>query len=180
MGMTTIEMTSANADAAARRLYETAFPAGEKIAWDDLLRLVEEMHLDFTAYYENGQLVGLTIVFPRPSFNWLWYFAVVDELREQGYGHRILSQLIERDPGQPCVVDMESPEQPSDNIEQRRRRHTFYLRNGFRDTNLYHSYNDITMTMMMRGPGTFTMRDWDESVSELKAHWWSKVIKEGD
>lgn len=38
----------------------------------------------------------------------------------------------------------------------------------------------ITMTMMMRGAGTFTMRDWDESVSELKVHWWSKDIKEGD
>lgn len=178
MFLTTKQITAANADEQMMRLYETAFPEGEQIPWDDLIRLVEEMPLDFTAYYEDGDFIGFTIVYPRKSFNWYWYFAVRDELRGKGYGQQILTMLLEHYKGQTCVLDMESPTQVCDNITQRKRRHEFYLRNGFRDTNVYRTYNDITMTIMMIGPGTFTMNDWDEIVEELKRFWWPEDITE--
>ena len=62
---------------------------------------------------------------------------------------------------------MESPTQVCENIDQRKRLHDFYLRNGFRDTNVYRTYNDITWTIMMMGKGTFTMQDWDDITNEL-------------
>ena len=43
--------------------------------------------------------------------------------------------------------------------------------NGFQDTNLYRKYDVVEMTIMMMGPGTFTMQDWDDIVSELKKFW---------
>ena len=178
MILTTKQITAANADEQMKRLYETAFPEGEQIPWDDLIRLVEEMPLDFTAYYEDGDFIGFTIVYPRKSFNWYWYFAVRDELRGKGYGQQILTMLLEHYTGQTCVLDMESPTQVCDNITQRKRRPEFYLRNGFRDTYVYRTYNDITMTIMMIGPGTFTMNDWDEIVEELKRFWWPEDITE--
>ena len=156
------QITPANADAEIRLLYETAFPQEEQIPWDDLVRLIDEMHLDFTAYYDNDILIGFTIVYPRPSFNWYWYFAVKEELRGKGLGQQILNQLIEKYKGQSCVLDMESPRQECANKEQRQRRHAFYLRNGFRDTNVYRCWDDLEMTIMMMGPGTFTLQDWDE------------------
>ena len=94
--MTTKRIFEDNADEQIKLLYETAFPEDEQIPWDDLIRLVGEMPLDFTAYYDNDAFIGFTIVYPRKSFNWFWYFAVREELRGQGYGHRILLQLIER------------------------------------------------------------------------------------
>ena len=155
-----------------RRLYQTAFPKDELIPWVDLMRLVEEMHLDFTAYYEDDTLIGFTIVYPRPSVNWYWYFAVCEELRGKGLGQQILTLLIKKYDGQSLVLDMESPTQtPCPNPEQRKRRHDFYLRNGFRDTNLYRSYESIEMTLMILGPGTFTMKDWDDITNELRQHW---------
>lgn len=178
MFLTTKQITAANADEQMKRLYETAFPEGEQIPWADLIRLVEEMPLDFTAYYEDGDFIGFTIVYPRKSFNWYWYFAVRDELRGKGYGQQILTMLLEHYKGQTCVLDMESPTQVCDNITQRKRRHEFYLRNGFRDTNVYRTYNGITMTIMMIGPGTFTMNDWDEIVEELKRFWWPEDLTE--
>ena len=178
MFLTTKQITAANADEQMKRLYETAFPEGEQIPWDDLIRLVEEMPLDFTAYYDDGDFIGFTIVYPRKSFNWYWYFAVRDELRGKGYGQQILTMLLEHYKSQTCVLDMESPTQVCDNITQRKRRHEFYLRNGFRDTYVYRTYNDITMTIMMIGPGTFTMNDWNEIVEELKRFWWPEDITE--
>ena len=50
--MKEIPITSASVDdEELKQLYQTAFPKNEQIPWDDLMRLVEEMHLDFTAYY---------------------------------------------------------------------------------------------------------------------------------
>ena len=161
-----------------RRLYETAFPEDEQIPWADLMRLIGEMSLDFTAYFDGNELIGFTIVYPRKSFSWFWYFAVREELRGRGYGQQILTQLIEKYKGQTCVLDMESPTQVCENIEQRRRRHAFYLRNGFRDTKVYRTYNDIMMTIMMIGEGTFTLQDWDEIIDELKRFWWPEDIRE--
>ncbi len=79
--MTIRQITVANADIKIKRLYETAFPDGEQIPWDDLMRLVGEMPLDFTAYYDEEEFIGFTIVYPRKAFNWYWYFAVCEELR---------------------------------------------------------------------------------------------------
>ena len=171
--MTERRITAANVDEHIKRLYQTAFPEDEQIPWDDLMRLIDKMSQDFTAYYDNEEFIGFTIVYPRKSVNWYWYFAVREDLRGQGRGQQILTQLLKKYEGQTMVLDMESPYQdPCPNPEQRRRRHGFYLRNGFRDTDVYRSYGDITMTVMMTGPGTFTLQDWDDITNELKQFWW--------
>ena len=195
--MVTKKITAAQSDdQQLRLLYQTAFPMEEQIPWDDLMRLIAQMNLDFTAYYEvteqrehsqtcldsaesrrnstegqGGNLIGFIIVYPRPMFNWYWYFAVRPELRGQGKGQTILTALIEKYKGQSCVLDMESPRQVCENTELRKRRHDFYLRNGFRDTNVYRYFDDIEMTIMMMGEGTFTLQDWDEIVGELRQFW---------
>lgn len=169
--MTTKQITAANATEQIRQLYESAFPEEEQIPWDDLMRLIGEMHLDFTAYYNGDTFIGFTIIYPRPSFNWYWYFAVREEQRNKGYGQEILSMVKERYKGMNSIFDMESPRQECENSEQRKRRHAFYLRNGFRDTNVYKTFDTVEMTIMMMGEGTFTMQDWDDAVQELRQHW---------
>jgi len=104
--MTKRQITAATADEKIKQLYETAFPEDEQIPWKDLMRLVEEMPLDFTAYYDGETFIGFTIVYPRKQFNWFWYFAVQEELRGKGYGQQILTQLIEKYKGQNVFVAM--------------------------------------------------------------------------
>ena len=82
--MTEKNITIATADQQIKQLYESAFPRDEQIPWGDLLRLIDEMSLDFTAYYDGEELIGFTIVYPRKQFNWFWYFAVREELRGKG------------------------------------------------------------------------------------------------
>lgn len=57
------QIIAANADERIRLLYQTAFPENEQIPWPDLMRLIDQMHLDFTVYYEENELIGLTIVY---------------------------------------------------------------------------------------------------------------------
>ena len=176
--MRSVQLNSADVNEDVRRLYETAFPKEEQIPWKDLMRLMKTMSLDFTVYYEDENLVGLTIVYPRPQFNWFWYFAVPEKLRGQGIGQHILTQLIEKYKCQSNILDMESPEQICENSEQRKRRHAFYLRNGFRDTGVGKSFKGIDYTIMMNGEGTFTQHDYDLIIDELRSYW-DAMPKEG-
>ena len=184
MQLKNFQLDPANANEDVRCLYESAFPKEEQIPWKDLMRLMKTMSLDFTVYYEDcdafaeansaaesSRLLGLTIVYPRKQFNWFWYFAVPEELRGQGIGQRILLQLIEKYSGQSMILDMESPEQVCENSEQRKRRHAFYLRNGFRDTGVGKSFKGIDYTIMMIGEGTFTQHDYDQIIDELRSFW---------
>ena len=157
--------------ARTKRLYESAFPDAERIPWKELLRLADEMPLDFSVWFDGGRFVGLTIVWPRKEFDWFWYFAVEEELRGRGLGQEILSGLLGKLGGRTLILDMESPEQECENAEQRRRRHGFYLRNGFRDTGVGKSFKGVDDTILIHGPGTFTMRDYDEIIAELRAAW---------
>ena len=157
-----------------RELYEESFPKEERIPYERLLQLIGEMHLDWTAYYDAQGLIGFTIVYPSKKYNWFWYFAVKKEFRGQGLGQKILTKLIENYKGRTCILDMESPLQECDNQEQRKRRHAFYHRNGFRDTNVYRTFENVTFTIMMMGEGSFTPQDYDEILAELKQFWWKE------
>lgn len=172
MNLTTRQITSLHVgDEQIRSLYQTAFPEEEQIPWEDLMRLVDTMSLDFTAYYEGDGLVGFTIVYLRQTFNWFWYFAVKEHLRGKGIGQQILTMLIEKYKDSTNILDMESPNSVCENSAQRRRRHEFYLRNGFRDTGVSRTFGHTDMIIMMNGPGTFTMHDYDEVLRELNTYW---------
>lgn len=154
-----------------RCLYESAFPEEEQIPYEDLLQLVDRMNLDFTAYYKGADFVGFTIVYPRDTFNWFWYFAVKEDLRGNGCGQQILSMLIEKYKGCSNILDMESPEQECENREQRRRRSDFYLRNGFRNTGVGKSFEGVDYVILQNGDRVFTLQDYEEVLDELRSAW---------
>ena len=155
-----------------RALYESAFPDEERIPWNDLLRLVREMPLEFAEYRDGEELLGLTIVYPRTRLSWFWYFAVPEERRGRGVGQRILSALLARYEGRSLVLDMEDPAQPgAPNPGQRRRRRDFYLRNGFRETGVGRTFGPVAMTILLRGDDTFTQSDYTALLSEIFRLW---------
>ena len=172
MTSTLLTPAQATANPALRALYESAFPREERIPWEDLLRLVREMPLEFAEYREGTELLGITIVYPRPRLSWFWYFAVPEERRGRGIGQRILTALLTRYEGRSAVLDMEDPAQPgAPNPEQRRRRAAFYRRNGFRETGVGKTFGPVAMTMMLKGEDTFAMSDYDTLLSELRRFW---------
>ena len=172
--LTTRQINSGNADnEELRRLYETAFPEQEQIPYEELIELLDKMDIDYTAYYDDDMLVGLTMVLRLPRYNWAWYFAVRDELRGKGYGQGILSMALEKYRNDhPFIMDIESPYQPdAPNPEQRRRRHAFYVRNGFKDTPTSRTWDGLTFTILTHSDEPFTQQDYDDIVAALRAVW---------
>ena len=169
-----VTINSGNADdEELRRLYETAFPEQEQIPYEELIGLLDKMDIDYTAYYDDDVLVGLTMVLRLPRYNWAWYFAVRDELRGKGYGQGILSMVLEKYRNDhPFIMDIESPYQPdAPNPEQRRRRHAFYVRNGFKDTPTSRTWDGLTFTILTHSDEPFTQQDYDDIIAALRAVW---------
>jgi len=126
-----------------RRLYEAAFPAGERESEEKLRRLMDEgkmiVHETLT---EQGDLLGFTMVSLASNFSFLAYMATDPARRSGGIGTKHLKRLVEllkeqfpnhiglfleieaTDPDTVVISDEERP--------IRKRRLTFYQRIGAR------------------------------------------------
>ena len=117
-----------------RRLYLTAFPKIERHPVMELFSASSKGKAEFLHFTENGQFIGLAYMIVRGDVAFLLYLAVDDSKRNVGYGSAILDAIKDRYEGLDVVLLIESLHEPCENIDIRRRRKAFYLRNGFLDT----------------------------------------------
>ena len=122
-----------------KALYESAFPANERIPIKHLLD--DKIEREFWAFFdkEDGassvapKFCGFSNSITHGSITNIVYFAVVPELRSRGYGSQILQAIRRQHPDTRIVVDIEVEEDSKDaeELERRNRRREFYTRNGF-------------------------------------------------
>ena len=114
-----------------KALYESAFPANERIPIKHLLD--DKIKREFWAFFDGDLFCGFSNSITHGSITNIVYFAVVPELRSRGYGSQILQVIREQHPDTRIVVDIEVEEDSKDaeELERRNRRRDFYLRNGF-------------------------------------------------
>ena len=114
--------------AKVQHLFETAFPPEERPPFDMLLRF---RHNELFAIYDGEVFVGLADVVERTDLVYLFFLAVEDDRRDQGYGSAILSGLKKRYDGKTIFLLAEEHDESSPTYEDRLRRFAFYERNGF-------------------------------------------------
>ena len=167
-----VEINKSNAnDEELKKLYESSFPDGEGVPYDDLIKGIKLLDIDYTAYYEGDKLIGLTLITRMQRYNWGAYFAVPKELRGKGLGKKILSIVLDKYKKEknPFIVDAESPLQTeAPNLEARKKHHAFYLQNGFRDTGIYYTFNGVSFSVMSTSEEPFTQKDFDEIATALQ------------
>ena len=122
-----------------KALYESAFPANERIPIKHLLD--DKIKREFWAFFdkEDGandaapKFCGFSNSISHGDITNIVYFAVEPELRSRGYGSQILQAIRRQHPDTRIVVDIEVEEDSKDaeELERRNRRREFYTRNGF-------------------------------------------------
>lgn len=124
-----------------KELYYQAFPKEELIPWWLVKMMNRRKGADVSAYMDNDIFCGFTYTYTIDEMLFVFYFAVNDELRGKGYGSKILTMLKEENPEKTITLNIEPLEENAINIEQRRKRFSFYKKNGFYDTG--YSVTDI-------------------------------------
>lgn len=116
-----------------RELYNSAFPKEERAPfWLMHLRAKQKTATMLTAR-QDGKFAGFAYIIPNAQAAYLFYLAIVPEMRGQGIGTKILSIIKEHYKNHRLFLAREALDPTSDNYDQRVRRHGFYLRNGFKD-----------------------------------------------
>ena len=135
-----------------RRLYNSAFPENERRPFDEVLRMDEkDDDGKIAVFLLDNVFCGFGCLLTRGSITHLLYFAVEDRFRNRGYGSQILRELKALVGENKLVVDIESDKIEAENIEQRRRRKMFYIRNGFAETGVGYSWRGETYELLSAG-----------------------------
>lgn len=113
----------------AKALYDSAFPAAEKMPFAMLKNACKKGKAHFFAVYDGNEFIGIVYLVEWDKTASVFYFAVEEKSRQKGYGSRILSMIKEKYDEKTVFLDIEKPSSEENDIRLRRKR--FYERNGF-------------------------------------------------
>ncbi len=134
-----------------RRLYHSAFPKDEQFPFYYLKKKAKHSNADFFGIYDDVVFVGLVYNIYYKDMIYIFYFAIDDGLRGQGYGSRTLAMIKKHAKGKRVLLNIEHVDKKYDNYEERITRKGFYEKNGFKDCNILTSEKGIELDLLSYG-----------------------------
>lgn len=132
-------------------LAKEAFPPEEYLAPSELVKMARTDDFDFLALLDGETFVGFMVVKTYKSMTYLFFLAIDPTHRGRGYGSRAIETLKAEYPNMSHVVDFEMLDDTAPNREQREKRRSFYLRNGYRETGLFLTYYGVDYEVFCMG-----------------------------
>ena len=132
------------------RLYQDSFPANERRPLMPLITDPKKEGVIFAVLNED-QYVGFIALLTHEKITHILYFATEESLRDKGFGKRILQLVKEAFPDHIIIADVEELDEESDNSEQRKKRIQFYLKNGYRQTDIEYDWRDEHYVIFVNG-----------------------------
>ena len=129
----TLDIASKNEYKLIKRLFISAFPKEERPPFFILSTRAKRGKGDMLIAKDGGKFVGFVYVVGNEGLSYLFFLAVEESERGNGYGTKILDYVKARYKGNKIFLARERLDEPCDNLEQRLNRHKFYLKNGFVD-----------------------------------------------
>ena len=148
-------------------LAKEAFPIEEYLAPSTLIEMSEKKGFDFLSLYDKDTFVGFIAVRTFKHMAYLLFLAIDDRYRSCGYGGQAIKTLSELYPNYQQVVDIEMVDESASNNEQRIKRRSFYLRNGYKPTGHFLSYLDVDYEVFCMD-GDFDFDTFKEMMSSIK------------
>ncbi len=133
-----------------RKLYVESFPENERFSLGMMLRN-KSGHYETFAFYNEGVFCGFAILLNSLDISHIIYFATVPEMRGKGLGAKALSSIGRIKSGMRIIVDIEREIPGCEENEIRRRRKNFYLRNGFKETEVRYRWQDEAYEILVTG-----------------------------
>ena len=136
-----------------KHLYETAFPKEERAPLFVLYYKTKDAKNNFYAVVDDDEFVGLSYTIQDKGMVYVFFLAIVEEKRGQGYGSEVLSTLKDMYPDQVITLMIEDTEDTAaDNYAQRINRLGFYKKNGFKQLHIH--INEVGVEYELLGTET--------------------------
>lgn len=112
-------------------LYAEAFPPEERRTTSDLLRMLNQTDMFFSAILVDELVVGMVVYWKFEGFLYLEHLAVLPSRRREGIGESVLKELKKE--GIPVLLEVEIPYDDAST-----QRVIFYHRSGFSALPVYY------------------------------------------
>lgn len=149
----------------AKDLYLEAFPPEERVPWFLLKWKTWSDKAKVFGIRDGAEFVGMVYEVYYRDIVFVFYVAIVPELRGKGYGSQVFDGIKERHPGKRLILNIETVDETSPNYEERARRKRFYLKNGFQDVHLKTLEKDVVYEMLCFG-GTVDYKEYAALVQD--------------
>ena len=133
-----------------KKLYIESFPENERFSFSMMIKN-ESGNYETFGFYKDGNFCGFAILLNSLDISHIIYFATLPELRGKGLGAKALASMGRIKSGKRIIVDIERevPDCPENEI--RRRRKNFYLRNGYKETEVRYRWQDEAYEILVFG-----------------------------
>ncbi len=141
-----------------RHLYLAAFPRSERVPLKYLMK--HDTGCDLIACYDGETFCGFYSTLTFGNITHILFLAIVEELRNHGYGSALLGLIAERYKGNRIILDMESDVPDAPNYEQRIRRKSFYEKNGYIESGIEYNWRGVPYKILIKN-GSITEAEFD-------------------
>ena len=159
-----------------KRLYMSAFPAEERHPYFLLQHFLKRKKGELLIAKDKGLFVGFAYLICYQDLAYLFFFAVEEQMRGQGYGSEILQLLKEQKKGMRIFLAREPLDSFADNAEQRIKRREFYKKNGLEDLPMNIVENNYVFDTMSIG-GAVSPAEYKALVTNWCGKLFCKLLK---
>ena len=117
-----------------KRIYFESFPKSERMPFPLMVAMSKLWNTDFLGFYEEDTLCGFIYLAHNRKIVFVMFFAVDAALRSKGFGSAILQEIQKKYPTKKIIISIEPCDEAAPDIEIRKKRKAFYLRNGYKET----------------------------------------------
>lgn len=117
-----------------KKIYFDAFSKNERMPFPMMVAMSKLWNTDFIAFYDGDTPCGFIYLAHNRKLVFVMFFAVDKALRSKGYGSEILREIQRKFPDKKIIISIEPCEASAPDIDIRKKRKEFYLRNGCKET----------------------------------------------
>ena len=117
-------------------LLESAFPEDERPPTKYFFKSLEKKENKLYAYYLNNTFIGFAFLSFYQDVCYIFFLAVVEEYRHQGFGGQIIEDIKKEYPDKVLLLCYEEVDPKYPNYEERVIRQKFYFSHGFKPNKL--------------------------------------------
>lgn len=132
-------------------LAKEAFPPEEYLDPIELVKMSKDKDFDYLALLDDKTFVGYMAIQIYKDLVYLFFLAIDPQYRGKSYGSKAIETMKQVYPNKTYVVDLEKLDESASNNDQRLKRRSFYLKNGYKETGLYLSYLNVDYEVLYIG-----------------------------
>ena len=132
-------------------LFLSSFPESERPGPDIFFSSFKKESNVLYAFYDNDKFIGFTSLIIYKDIAYIFFLAVSPIYQHQGYGSQILSTIKNTYKDKVILLCYEEVDNKYDDYEKRKKRESFYKKNGFISNNLTTEEFGVVFTVARYG-----------------------------